>query len=476
MTLAELAALLGVTCPPELQAITPIGFSIDSRTVRTGDLFFAIQGKRFDGHGFVGEALTRGACAAVVHHDVPELSLTAAGRLLRVPDTLRAMQDLAHALLKQWGRPIVGITGSMGKTTAKNLTELALAPYGRVYASVGNLNNEYGLPLAVFKMLSDGRRMDDYDVAVLEMGMNEKGEIARLCEIAPPDVSVVLNVAPVHIENFPDGLEGIAAAKAEIVQGLKPDGVAILNADDPRVMPMAAVVAARRRDHRGAQVMYFGRHEAAHVTALDITPRGLYGSTFTLSTLKGTAQVALPLVGEHHIGNALAAAAVAVHFGVAPAAIATQLNLAHPGAHRGVVRRYAGGFTVVDDTYNSNPVALLEAVRLLEQVSDARRRILVAGEMLELGQDAAAMHAACGTTIAQSAVDLLLGVQGQARELVAAAQLATRQHGGRLVTAFVETAEEAGRWLAAQVREGDVILLKGSRGVRLETCLEALPA
>ncbi|MCS7079524.1 MAG: UDP-N-acetylmuramoyl-tripeptide--D-alanyl-D-alanine ligase [Chloracidobacterium sp.] len=475
MNLAELTALLGLTCPRELQTITPVGFSIDSRTIRTGDLFFAIHGKRFDGHAFVPEAFARGACAAVIHHDIAALNPADAARCLRVPDTLRAMQDLAHALLKRWGRPIVGITGSMGKTTAKDLTKLALAPYGRVYASVGNLNNEYGLPLAVFKMLSDGQRMDDYDIAVLEMGMNEKGEIARLCEIAPPDVSVVLNVAPVHIENFPDGLEGIAEAKAEIVRGLKPDGVAILNADDPRVARMAAIVTARRQDHSGAQVMYFGRNEAAHVTALDVKPRGLLGSTFTLSTLKGMATVELPLVGEHHISNALAAAAVATHFGVAPEAIAAQLKLAQPGAHRGVIRRYAGGFTIVDDVYNSNPVALREAIRLLEQVPDAQRRILIAGEMLELGADAAAMHAACGVAVAQSTVDILLGVGGHARELVEAARAENAQRGGRLIADFVETAAEAGAWLVAQARAGDVILVKGSRGVRLETCLEALP-
>ncbi len=476
MTIAEIAALLGLPCPAALQAIAPTGFSIDSRAIRAGEIFFAIHGKRLDAHAFVPEALARGACAAVVHRDLPALSADAAARCLRVPDTLRAMQDLARAILKRWGRPIVGITGSMGKTTAKDLTELTLAPYGRVYASVGNLNNEYGLPLAVFKMLSDGRRPDDYDIAVLEMGMNEKGEIARLCEIAPPDVSVVLNVAPVHIENFPDGLEGIAEAKAEIVHGLKPDGVAILNADDPRVARMAALVLARRQDHRGAQAMYFGRHEAAHVTALEVEPRGLLGSSFTLSTLKGAAAVELPLIGEHHIGNALAAAAVATRFGVSPEAIAAQLKLARPGAHRGVARRYAGGFTVVDDAYNSNPAALLEALRLLEQVPDAARRILIAGEMRELGEQAAAMHAACGTAIAQSAVDILLGVGGQARHLVEAAQAESARRGGRLATAFVETAEAAGAWLAAQARAGDVILIKGSRGVRLETCLEALPA
>ncbi|MFQ3580924.1 MAG: UDP-N-acetylmuramoyl-tripeptide--D-alanyl-D-alanine ligase [Chloracidobacterium sp.] len=475
MTIAELAALLGIPCPEELRVLKPSGFSIDSRTVRPGDLFFAIHGKRFDAHAFVPEVLARGACAAVIHRDLPELGEQAATRCLRVTDTLRAMQDLAQALLRQWGRPIVGITGSMGKTTAKDLTELALAPFGRIYASVGNLNNEYGLPLAVFNMLSDGRRMDDYDLAILEMGMNEKGEIARLCEIAPPDVSVVLNVAPVHIENFPDGLEGIAAAKAEIVHGLKPEGTAILNADDPRVARMAAIVLGRRQDHAGAQVMYFGRCEAAHVTALDVEPRGLLGTTFTLSTLKGTAVVEFPLAGEHHVSNALAAAAVATHFGVSPEAIARQLKQARPGPHRGVVRHYPGGVTVVDDTYNSNPAALVEAVRLLGQVPDATRRIVIAGEMRELGGHAVEMHLACGVAIAQSGVDILLGVAGHARDLVEAARAENARRDGRLVTAFVETAADAGDWLVKQAQAGDVILIKGSRGVRLETCLEALP-
>jgi UDP-N-acetylmuramoyl-tripeptide--D-alanyl-D-alanine ligase len=236
---------------------------------------------------------------------------------------------------------------------------------------------------------------------------------------------------------------------------------------------MAAIVLARRQEHSGAQVMYFGRNEASHVTALDVTSRGLLGTTFTLSTLKGQAAVELPLVGEHHISNALAAAAVATHFGVSPDAIAAQLRLAQPGPHRGVVRRYAGGFTVVDDSYNSNPVALQEAVRLLEQVPDARRRIVVAGEMLELGEQSREMHIACGRALARARVDMLLGVAGHARDLVAAAQ-AEQHH--PMITDFVETAAEAGRWLANRVQSGDVILIKGSRGVRLETCLEALPA
>jgi UDP-N-acetylmuramoyl-tripeptide--D-alanyl-D-alanine ligase len=473
VTLADLADLLGIACPDELRTITPVGFSIDSRTIRPGDLFFAIHGKRLDAHAFVPEALARGACAAVIHRPLPELTPAQAARCLLVSNTLYAMQELARALLRRWGRPIVGITGSMGKTTAKNLAALTLAPYGRIYASVGNFNNEYGLPLAVFQMLSDGRRMEDYDLAILEMGMNEKGEIARLCEIAPPDVSVVLNVAPVHIENFPDGLEGIAEAKAEIVHGLKPNGTAILNADDPRVARMAAIVLARRQEHSGAQVMYFGRNEAAHVTALDVVSRGLLGTTFTLSTLKGQATVELPLAGEHHINNALAAAAIAIHFGVEPEVIAAQLRLAQPGPHRGVIRHYPGGFTVVDDSYNSNPVALQEAVRLLEQVPDAKRRIVVAGEMLELGEQSKDMHIACGRAIARAKVDILLGVAGHARDLVAAAQ-AEQNH--PMITDFVETAAEAGLWLANRVQAGDVILIKGSRKVQLETCLEALPA
>jgi UDP-N-acetylmuramoyl-tripeptide--D-alanyl-D-alanine ligase len=482
MHVEDLARLTGAANASELSAdilrLEPTGYSIDSRTIRPNEVFFAVRGDSFtsgaqpprDGHDFVKSAFAKGACAAVVARSLPELSHAERARCLFVANPLVALQEAARALLRAWGRPVVGVTGSMGKTTAKELTHLTLSACGRVYATFGNLNNTYGLPLAVLKMVSDGHRMEDFDYAVLEMGMSHAGEIARQCEIAPPHVAVVLNVAPVHLENF-ESIEGIAEAKAEIVHGLRRGGLAVLNVDDPRVARMAAICIAKRDDHSGSQVVYFGRNDAAHVAAGDVVDHGLFGTEFTLVTLKGDARVRLPLAGAHFISNALAAAAVALHFGATPAAVAERLAHAAPAPHRGVVHRFADGFTVIDDTYNSNPQALIDASRLLARVSNAPRRILAAGEMLELGPESERMHFDAGAKIAAQGVDLLVGVRGHARELARGARA-----GGLAEEAvhFLEDAKTAAAWLVERVRPGDVILVKGSRGVRMEKIVEAI--
>lgn len=474
MHIHELARLAGahncIHLPAGFAGMEPLGFSIDSRTVRAGELFFAVKGEVFDGHAFVKAALERGACGAVIARELPELSEVERSHCLVVSDTLRALQDLAHNLLAEWGNPIIGITGSMGKTTTKEMTAHVLEQAGRVHKSVGNLNNAYGLPLTVLKMISDGAKMEDFDFAVLEMGMSFPGEITRLTEIAPPWVSVVVNVAPVHLENFA-GIEGIAAAKAEIVQGMRADGTAILNADDERVYRMAKI--AFDEQHPQARTLTFGRNELAHVTAHDVVTNGLLGSRFTLVTPKGSAPVALSLPGEHFILNALAAAAVGLRFGLTPEAIAQALSTTKAAYHRGEILTFEAGFTVVDDTYNSNPKALQEATKLLAVVPAASRTVLVAGEMLELGPEAAQLHAECGKLAAQLGIGLIVGVRGLAAELLRGAQEAgmaeTQLH-------FAADSTAAGLWLAEQVGAGDVILVKGSRGVKTELVIEQLKA
>lgn len=474
MRIEDLAALAGVAnlaeLSAELRATEPVGYSIDSRTVQPGELFFAIKGEVFDGHDFVLTAFEKGAVGVVLHRPVDGLTNEQSARCLYVEETLAAMQNVAHDLLAKWGRPIVGITGSMGKTTGKDLTALVLSGLGRIYASVGNLNNGYGLPLAVLKMVSHGERMENFDYAVLEMGMSTKGEIARLCEIAPPHVVAVLNVAPVHIENFADGIDGVRNAKAEIVHGLRPGGLAVLNVDDPLVAGMAEIVLAGRGEHAGSQVVYFGRNEAAHVAALDVVNHGLFGTEFTLATLRGEARVTLPLAGEHYIYNALAAAAIGLHFGVTPATIAEKLGQAKPAKHRGEILRFKDGFTVVDDAYNSNPKALNEVVRLLSQVPDAGRRIVLAGEMLELGEHSVQLHAGSGAAVAACGIDLLGGVRGAAAELLRGAREAGMAESA---TVFLEDSDAAGHWLVENIRPGDVVVVKGSRGVRMEKAVEA---
>lgn len=467
MQIHDLARLAGVEnlsqIPLALAECEPIGFSIDSRSVRAGELFFAIHGEVFDGHTFVKSAFEQGACAAIVAHDIAGLSQAEQARCLLVPDTLKALQELSHQLLKQWGRPIIAITGSMGKTTTKELTARVVGTCGRVHKSVGNLNNAYGLPLTVLKMISDGSQLEDFDFAVLEMGMSYPGEITRLCEIAPPNVSVVINVAPVHLENF-ESVEGIAAAKAEIIQGLVQGGLAVLNQDDPRASRMATL----RTD---VQVVSFGRSELAQVKALNITSNGLLGSEFTLSTPQGSARVKLPLPGEHLIYNALAAAAVGLHVGATPEKVAGALATAQPAYHRGEILNFREGFTIVDDTYNSNPLALQEMTRLLAAVQGAQRTVLVAGEMLELGPEASELHFECGKFAAEQGIGLLIGVRGRAQDILRGA----RETGmPEEQIHFAEGAAQAGSWLATKLQAGDVVLVKGSRGVKTEGVIEVL--
>lgn len=458
MKLSEIGSILQVEIPQALAEIVPQGFSIDTRTLRKGELFFAIKGENFDGHKFVANALAQGACAAVVSQPMTDLDNQ---HLITATDTLLALQQLAEQLLKNWGRPIVGITGSAGKTTTKELTALVLEKKGRVLKSTGNLNNAYGLPLSVLRMETDGASAAEFDYAVLEMGMSTPGEIRRLCEIAPPDVGAVLNVSAVHLEFF-ESLDGIANAKAELVEGLKPTGLAILNADDSRVQAM-------HTRHKGP-VKFFGLGANADIRAAEIRPNGLLGTNFRLITSQASVEAHLPLAGRHILYNALVAAAVGDYFGLTAAEIVEQLQKARPATHRGEILRFKAGFVVVDDSYNSNPRALDEMVTMLVQAQGVTRRIVVAGEMLELGATSDEMHRACGQHIAQAGVDLLVGVRGLAQEIIAGASVA----GFNGESYFANDSQNAANWLVDQLKAGDLVLVKGSRGVKTDLIIDVL--
>jgi UDP-N-acetylmuramoyl-tripeptide--D-alanyl-D-alanine ligase len=457
------------------------GFSIDSRSVAEGELFFALSPEDYARHGFTGTSFTdahrfipqafeRGAVAAVARAERvagdPELEALG-GRLLLVADVIEALQVLAHGVLQQWGRPVIGITGSAGKTTTKDLTAHVLSVVGgrRVLRSKKNYNNELGLPLSILQMETGPARPDDFDIAVLEMGMSTPKEIARLCEIAPPDIGVELLVAPVHLEFF-GTIEAIAAAKAQLVEGLKPGGTAVLNADDERV-------AAMRERHQTGPTITFGLEQAADVTATDLESAGLGRTRFRLVTPLGEAIAELPMPGRHNLMNALAAAAVATCFRIAPDSIADALSTAAPSEMRGEVFRFREGFTVIDDSYNSNPRSLLSMAEALAQMSDeeTKRRIIVAGEMLELGPEAAAMHTETGREIGALGLDIFWGVRGLARQLVEGARAAGMN---AEATRFFESSEEAGRELSGSVMAGDLVLVKGSRGVQTDKVVKLL--
>ena len=472
----EAAALMGAdatSISAELFDKQIKDYSIDSRSVGAGELFFALSqqdyaragfnGDFVDAHRFIGDALERGAIAAVARKDhVGDLERVR-DRLLLVDDAIAALQLLAHRVYSAWGKPVVAITGSAGKTTAKELTAHVLSSAGhRVLKSERNYNNGLGLPLSVLRMVSEDRSPDQFDLAVLEMGMSSPThEIQRLCKITPPDVAVELMVAPVHLE-YLGTIENIAAAKAELIEGLKPEGTAILNADDALVMKM--------RDKHSGRTLTFGIDNVADITATEIDTLSLGSIGFRLRTPLGEARASLAMSGRHNLSNALAAAAVATAFSIPPEEIAAALKTAQPPKMRGEVFDFAAGFTVIDDSYNSNPRSLLNMVRTMAEGGQGRKRLVViAGEMLELGPDEASLHRDVGKEIAGSGISLLWGVRGLAREIVAGANDA-----GLSATKFFNSSDEVAAELIREVKEGDLILVKGSRGVATDKVVKAL--
>jgi UDP-N-acetylmuramoyl-tripeptide--D-alanyl-D-alanine ligase len=438
-----------------------LGYGIDSRIIGAGDLFFAVRGERLDGHDYVQAALEDGAVAAVVSNRWLVPAEVDESRLLRVSDcddcVLRALQQLAHAVRREWGGRVIGVTGSAGKTTTKDAVAQVLGAgcsrgeHG-VLKSAGNLNNGFGLPLQLLKLERE------HEVAVIEMGMNHAGEIAALAKIAEPNWGVVTNVAPVHLEFFSDGIAGIARAKYELIEALPTDGVAVLNFDDAYVAPFGREM--------GERAVFYGTGEGAQVRAVHVAELGADGVVFTVEAGGERASVQLRMLGRHNVPNALAAIAVGLRSGMRLAECAAAVSELRAGDKRGEVLEWRGA-VLINDCYNSNPKALDAMVDALMAMK-AERHIVVAGEMLELGAEADMLHAACGLRMAEHGVGMVVGVRGAAEALVGAAQA------GGAEALFVTSADEAGEWMKANVRAGDAVLLKGSRGVRLERALAVL--
>ena len=447
-------------------------FAIDSRECKSGDVFFALSQPEYRNNGFngdfedstkyVSDAFAKGATACVVRKDRFEEHRTQLDqyqdRLIFADDVIAAFQRLAHGVYREWNKPVVAITGSAGKTTAKELTAHVLASSGRkVLRNIKNYNNGLGHPLTVLKLAAD----PSYDVAVLEMGMSTPmNEIQRLCRITPPDVAVELNVLPVHVEHL-GSIENVAKAKAELVEGMKAGGTAVLNADDPRVAEMHWLSKGR--------TITYGIENDADVKAENISFERFGETRFTLVSGDVRADVKFPLNGKHNILNGLAAAGVGISFGMTISEIAASLQTVEPPPQRGEVLYFKDGFTVINDSYNSNPAALMSMIDTLIDGSSDRRRIVVAGEMLELGPDEQVIHRETGEAIAKTGIDMLIGVRGHALEMVEGARAA-----GLAAADFVEDSDAAGELLTSVAKNGDVILVKGSRGVRTEKVIEKM--
>jgi UDP-N-acetylmuramoyl-tripeptide--D-alanyl-D-alanine ligase len=442
-------------------AAEAVGYSIDSRTIGAGELFFAVTGERLNGHDYVATALADGAVAAVVSNQWVVPAEVDEAKLLKVADgpncVLDALQRLAHAVRREWGGRVIGVTGSAGKTTTKDAVAQVLAARFNVLKSAGNLNNAFGVPLQLLRL------EPEHEVAVIEMGMNHAGEIAALARIAEPDWGVVSNVAPVHMEFFADGIAGVARAKYELIEALPPDGVAVLNADDEYVKDFGRGMGDRA-------VLYGtgagGTVAEAQVRAVHIAEMGAEGALFTVEARGERASVQLKLLGRHNVLNALAAIAVGLRSGMTLGECAAAVSEMRAGDKRGEVLEWHGA-TLINDCYNSNPRALDAMVDAL-MAMPAERHVVVAGEMLELGDAAAELHAECGRRMAERGVSVVVGVRGAADSLADAARL------GGAEAVFVPDAVAAGEWLKQNVRMGDAVLLKASRGVRLERALSAL--
>lgn len=458
--MGEVAAVLGASSEAADRPVE--GYSIDSRTIAPGSLFFAIRGPRFDGHQFVGQALERGAAGAVVGHAFRGQALpTMASRLIAVQDTVRALQDLARSVRRRWGRPVIGVTGSAGKTTTKELIAALLAHRFSVHKSAGNLNNQYGVPLTMLEL------EPRHEIAVVEMAMSRSGEIRRLAEIAEPETGVVTNVAPVHLQFF-DSVDSIARAKRELVDHLKSPAVAVLNHDDRRVRRFAEGFQGR--------VATFGFEEGAEFRVLDSrtlqNPEGPeVGTRFRVMAPAWTADFWIPLPGRHNVENALAAIATASGFEVSVEAMIAALGSFRPLGRRAEILTLPGNIVVINDCYNSNPRAMERMLETLANWPRANQRITVAGEMLELGPSAPQLHREIGRRCADAHIDWLVAVQGNARYFLEGAIEAGLP---AMRTRFFPDPAPAGTFCRTIVEPGDVVLVKGSRGVHLEMVTEML--
>jgi len=422
------------------------GWSVDTRTQRAGDVYFALRGANRDGHDFVPQALERGAAAVVV-----EAARCAGpdGKTLRVVDTLVALDELGAWARRKWGGMVIGVTGSAGKTTTKDAIAHLLEVRGPVGRTVGNLNNHIGVPLSILR-LPDAAR-----TAVLEMGMNHAGEIRALARMAQPEIGVVTNVGYAHVEFF-DSIEGIAAAKRELVESLPRDGVAVLNADDARVRGF--------RDAHPGRSVTFGFSLDADVRAEGVSASGA-GTRFRALGV----DFETTLAGTHAVMNLLAALAVARVLEIPPESMRERVASFTVDSMRGG-RSVHNGIVVWNDCYNSNPEAAQRMIDVLGQ-THAARRIAVLGEMLELGHAAETLHRQVGVYAARHGVDVLIGVRGQARLMVEAAAAE-----GVRAARFFEDPDEAGEFVRGLAHAGDAVLFKGSRGVRMERALERFQA
>jgi UDP-N-acetylmuramoyl-tripeptide--D-alanyl-D-alanine ligase len=458
LTAEWVAAAMGGTIVKGGTVLEFSGVSIDTRTLRARELYFGIRGDRFDGADFAADAVEAGAAGVVVPRG---RAVAAAGGavVIEVDDTTSALQALARATRRASGAKVVAITGSAGKTTTKEVTAEFLGAAYRVIRNRGNLNNHIGLPLSLMELT------ERPDIAVVELGMNHAGEISTLVSIAEPDVRVWTNVGEAHLGFFAS-IDAIADAKAEILEGATVRSLLVANADDDRVASRAARFAGK--------VTTFGIDRDADVHAAEIVDRGIDGTSARVTTPKGTFELSTPLVGRGNLANILAATAVGLHFDVPLKSMAERAASLKPAHHRGDVARLARGVIVLDDSYNANPTATRRAIDVLRNTRTSGRRVAVLGEMLELGDRAKALHEDVGRAAVAARLDELVAVGGDAAKAMADAAVAAGM--SRTHVRYFASSDQAAEAFDAYVHDHDLVLVKGSRGIRTDVIVDRLKA
>lgn len=431
--------------------------STDTRTLKSGSFFVPLAGEHFDGHTFILDAIARGARGAFCSEDqltavldlLAEHGIDPSFAVIRVADTLTALQDVARGYRAMFEMPVIGVTGSNGKTTTKEMIAAMLSTQVPVAWTQHNLNNQIGVPLTLFDMESH------LGAIVVEMGTNAPGEIEVLASIACPTVGVVTNVGPVHLEGLGD-VEEVAKEKSELIRALPDLGVAVINADDPRVKSMARATRAR--------VVTFGFQPDAHVRAESVETRGLDGTRFVIHSGDLRFPVVVRLAGRHQISNALAAAAAVLAMGFPKEAVQEGLLALKPTPMRMQVRQLKHDIVLIDDAYNASPLSMEAAIETLADIS-TRRRVAILGGMLELGQESKALHERVGASVEAKEIEFLVAIGPEGRWIMEGA-LAAGMPSDRVQ--YYRDVDEAADQVPSVVQPGDVILLKASRGYRLE--------
>lgn len=433
------------------------GVSIDSRTLKPGELFFCIQGDRFDGHKFLNDAIEKNAAGVVVSDrtKLPDSLPGSEAFAVAVQDTTHGLQELAGYHRDQFSVHMIGVTGTNGKSTTKEMIASVLKMQYSTLKTEGNLNNHIGLPLTLLGL------KPSHEAAVVEMGMSAAGEIKRLAEIAKPRIGVITNVSQAHMIQLKT-LKDIQAAKGELFQSLNEKSTAVVNADDPLVYELA--------ENLRAGVITFGINNPADIRASDIRPSEGFGYDFTLNIMDKAIPVHLPFLGRFNIYNALAAAAVGHALDISPGMIKTGLGVKHKLSQRGETIRY-GDMEILNDTYNANPQSMREAMQILKEHSTDGKKFLVIGDMLELGDGEQIAHQQLGNEAAGHGFDFLVTVG----ELAGLAGSAAVESGMTKDQVHIfNTHRAAAEFLKSATQSGDCLLFKGSRGSHMEKVLEGL--